>query len=135
MFVLLLIAGHETTVNLIANGTLALLEHPDQLKRLRDDPALIKPGVEELLRYDGPLLTATERYAREDAAIGGVTIPRGERVFAALASADRDEEQFPEPDTLDLAREPNRHVAFGLGMHYCLGAPWRASRGRSLSLR
>ncbi len=130
MFVLLLVAGHETTVNLIANGTLALLQHPDQLERLRDDPSLVKPGVEELLRYDGPLLTATERYAREDAAIGGVTIPRGERVFAALASADRDEEQFPEPDTLDLAREPNRHVAFGLGMHYCLGAPLARLEGQ-----
>jgi cytochrome P450 len=130
MFVLLLVAGHETTVNLIGNGTLALLQHADQLERLRDDPALIKPGVEELLRYDGPLLTATERYAREDAAIRDVTIPRGERVFASLASADRDESQFPSPDALDLAREPNRHVAFGLGLHYCLGAPLARLEGQ-----
>jgi cytochrome P450 PksS len=130
MISLLLIAGHETTVNLIVNGTLALLRHPDQLDRLRNDPALIKPGVEELLRYDGPLLTATERYAREDAAIGGVTIPRGERVFAALASADRDGDQFANPDDLDLAREPNRHVAFGLGLHYCLGAPLARLEGQ-----
>jgi cytochrome P450 len=130
MIVLLLIAGHETTVNLIGNGTLALLRHPDQLERLRQDPELIKPGIEELLRYDGPLLTATDRYAREDAEIGGVTIPRGERVLAALASADRDERQFDDPDELDLTREPNRHVAFGLGTHYCLGAPLARLEGQ-----
>jgi cytochrome P450 PksS len=130
MFVLLLIAGHETTVNLIGNGTLALLRHPDQLERLREDPELIKPGIEELLRYDGPLLTATERYAREDAEIGGVTIARGERVFAAVASANRDESQFEAPDELDLAREPNRHVAFGLGAHYCVGAPLARLEGQ-----
>ncbi len=135
MISLLLIAGHETTVNLIANGTLALLQHPDQLDRLRDDPALIKPGIEELLRFDGPLLTATERYAREDTSFGGVTIPRGERVFVALASADRDESQFENPDELDLGREPNRHVAFGLGVHYCVAHPWLASRARSRSIR
>jgi cytochrome P450 PksS len=130
MFVLLLIAGHETTVNLISNGMLALLRHPDQLERLREDPELIKPGVEELLRYDGPLLTATDRYAREDVEIGGVTIRRGERIFAALASANRDESQFENPDELDLTRDPNRHVAFGLGLHYCLGAPLARLEGQ-----
>ncbi len=130
MIALLLIAGHETTVNLIANGTLALIRHPDQMERLRRDPSLIKTGVEELLRYDGPLLTATERYAREDADIGGVTIPRGERVLAGLASADRDGSQFEDPDELNLAREPNRHVAFGLGLHYCLGAPLARLEGQ-----
>jgi cytochrome P450 PksS len=130
MFVLLLIAGHETTVNLIGNGMLALLRHPDQLERLREDPELIKPGVEELLRYDGPLLTATDRYAREDVEIGGVTIRRGERIFAALASANRDESQFENPDELDLTRDPNRHVAFGLGLHYCLGAPLARLEGQ-----
>jgi cytochrome P450 PksS len=130
MISLLLIAGHETTVNLIANGTLALLQHPDQLDRLRAQPELIKPGIEELLRYDGPLLTATERYAREDVEIAGVTIPRGERVLVALASADRDESQFDNPDELDLGRDPNRHVAFGLGVHYCLGAPLARLEGQ-----
>jgi cytochrome P450 PksS len=130
MFILLLIAGHETTVNLIGNGMLALLRHLDQLERLREDPELIKPGVEELLRYDGPLLTATDRYAREDVEIGGVTIRRGERVFAALASANRDESQFENPEELDLTREPNRHVAFGLGLHYCLGAPLARLEGQ-----
>jgi len=122
MIVLLLVAGHETTVNLIGNGVLALLENPEQLDRLHYDPALIKSGVEELLRHSGPLETATERYPREDTCVAGVTIPRGELVFAVLASANRDEEQFENPDRLDLGREPNPHVAFGYGMHYCLGA-------------
>jgi cytochrome P450 len=130
MVSLLLIAGHETTVNLIGNGMLALLEHPQQLELLRDDPGLIKPAVEELLRYDGPLETATERYAREDVAIAGVTIPRGEMVFAVLASANRDERQFDRPDTLDLTREPNRHLAFGQGVHFCLGAPLARLEGQ-----
>src|SRR5262249_47091787 len=98
MVMLLLVAGHETTVNLIGNGTLALLEHPDQMKRLRDDPRLIKPALEELLRYSSPVEIATERYAREEVAIAGITIPRGEMVLAVLASANRDERQFPDPD-------------------------------------
>jgi cytochrome P450 PksS len=130
MIFLLLIAGHETTVNLIGNGMLALLQHPRQMGRLRDEPGLIKPAVEELLRFDGPLEMATERYAREDVAIAGVTIPRGALVHAVLASANRDERQFPNPDTLDLSREPNRHLAFGLGVHYCLGAPLARLEGQ-----
>src|SRR5262249_3757858 len=116
------IAGHETTVNLIGNGTLALLEHPEQLARLRNDPALIRPAVEELLRFASPVETATERYAREEVRIAGVTIPRGELVFAVIASANRDERQFADPDKLDITREPNKHLSFGLGAHYCLGA-------------
>jgi cytochrome P450 len=130
MVSLLLIAGHETTVNLIGNGTLALLEHPDQMEKLRADPALVKPAIEELLRYDGPLETATERFAREDVSIAGVTIPRGEMVFAVVASANRDPGQFERPDTLDLAREPNRHLSFGQGVHYCLGAPLARLEGQ-----
>jgi cytochrome P450 len=130
MISLLLIAGHETTVNLIGNGMLALMEHPQQMNRLRDDPALIKPAVEELLRYDGPVQTATERYARADVTIAGVTIPRGEMVFAVLASANRDERQFDQPDALDLTREPNRHLAFGQGVHFCLGAPLARLEGQ-----
>jgi cytochrome P450 len=122
MIFLLLVAGHETTVNLIGNGTLALLENPDEINRLRDNPALIKTAVEELLRYNGPLETATERYTREDTTVAGVTVPRGELVFAVLASANRDEQQFEDADRLDLGREPNPHVAFGFGIHYCLGA-------------
>jgi cytochrome P450 len=130
MVSLLLIAGHETTVNLIGNGMLALMKHPDQMERLRNEPALIKPAVEELLRFDGPLETATERYAREDVTMAGVTIPRGEMVFAVLASANRDEQQFDHADTLDLAREPNRHLAFGQGVHFCLGAPLARLEGQ-----
>jgi cytochrome P450 PksS len=122
MVMLLLVAGHETTVNLIGNGTLALLEHPDQMERLRSDPALIKPAVEELLRYHSPVETATERFARENSVVADVTIPRGETVLAVLASANRDERQFADPDKLDLGREPNRHLSFGLGVHFCLGA-------------
>jgi len=122
MIFLLLVAGHETTVNLIGNGTLTLLENPDKMNKLRDTPILIKAAVEELLRYNGPLETATERYARTDTRVAGVTIPRGELVLAVLASANRDEQQFEHADSLDLEREPNPHVAFGFGIHYCLGA-------------
>ena len=130
MVFLLLIAGHETTVNLIGNGLLALLTHPHEMQHLREDPGIIKSAVEELLRFDGPLATATERYAREDVALGGTTIPQGALVYAVLGSANRDERQFSEPDRLDLTREPNRHLAFGLGVHYCLGAPLARLEGQ-----
>jgi cytochrome P450 len=130
MIVLLLIAGHETTVNLIGNGTLALLAHPEQMQRLRDDPELIQPAVEELLRYDGPLAMATERFAREDVTVAGVAVPRDGLVFAVLASANRDERQFENPDVLDITRENNKHLAFGLGVHYCLGAPLARLEGQ-----
>jgi cytochrome P450 len=131
MAFLLLVAGHETTVNLIASGTLALLEHPEQADRLRRDPLLVKPAVEELLRYTSPVEMATERYAREDAEIGGKTIPRGALVLAVLGSANRDERNFEDPDSLDLARDPNRHLAFGRGgVHHCLGAPLARMEGQ-----
>lgn len=130
MIFLLLIAGHETTVNLIGNGTLALLEHPDQMEKLRSDPKLIRLAVEELLRHSGPLETATERYTREDVTVANVTIPRGAMVYAVLASANRDERQFRNPDAVDITREPNRHLAFGLGIHYCLGAPLARLEGQ-----
>ncbi|HTM54455.1 MAG TPA: cytochrome P450 [Pirellulales bacterium] len=122
MILLLIVAGHETTVNLIASGMLALIEHPDQLQRLRSDPGLIKPAVEELLRFTAPVETATERFAREDLELAGVKIAAGELVIAAIASANRDETQFMDPDKLDITREPNRHLAFGHGIHFCLGA-------------
>jgi cytochrome P450 PksS len=122
MILLLIVAGHETTVNLIASGMLALLEHPDQLEKLRHDPSLARSAVEELLRYTASVEIATERFAREDLEIAGVRIAQGDVVFAVLASANRDERQFDNPDTLDIAREPNKHVAFGQGIHFCLGA-------------
>ena len=130
MVVLLLIAGHETTVNLIASGTLALLEYPDQLERLRCDPTLIKTATEELLRYASPVETATERYAREEVTLHGVTLSKGELVLMVLASANRDETQFVHPEQLDLARNPNRHLAFGQGIHFCLGAPLARLEGQ-----
>jgi cytochrome P450 len=123
MVVLLLIAGHETTVNLIAGATLTLLEHPDQLERLRANPVLIGTAVEELLRYTTPVEIASERYAAEDVELHGQTIRRGELVLSVLGSANRDPDRFASPDSLDIARSPNHHLAFGQGTHYCLGAP------------
>ena len=131
MILLLIVAGHETTVNLIANGMLALLQHPDQLERLRSDPALIKPAVEELLRFTAPVETATERFAREDLELAGVKIAHGDLVLAAIASANRDESQFINPDSLDITREPNRHLAFGQGIHFCLGASLARLEGQT----
>jgi cytochrome P450 PksS len=135
MTVLMLIAGHETTVNRIGNGTLALLEHPAQLAKLRNDPALIRTAVEELLRFASPVETATERYAREEARIAGVTIPRGELGFAVIASANRDERQFTDPDKLEITREPNKHLAFGLGRTTASARRWRGWRASSPSVR
>lgn len=123
MIFLLLSAGHETTVNLIGSGTLALLEHPDQLRKLRDEPALIKAAIEELVRYVVPVDMATERYAAQDVTVAGTTIPKGELVIAVIASANRDSRYFENPDTLNIARENNKHLSFGQGIHYCLGAP------------
>jgi cytochrome P450 len=123
MVFLLLIAGHETTVNLIGSGVLALLEHPDQMEKLGCEPSLIKPAVEELLRYTAPVFMSTERYAREDVTLHGVTIPRGEMTFGVIGSANRDENVFENPDALDITREPNKHLSFGQGIHFCLGAP------------
>ena len=117
-----LVAGHETTVNLIANGTLALLGHPAERARLAADPALAASAVEELLRFDSPV-QLTSRHATDDLEVGGQLVREGETVIAALGAANRDPAQFPDPDRLDLARAPNRHVAFGGGIHFCLGAP------------
>jgi cytochrome P450 len=119
---LLLVAGHETTTNLIGNGMFGLLTHPDQLAKLKADPSLIPGAVEEFLRWDGPV-HFTHRVAREDVAIGGKTIRRGQFVFLFLAAANRDPAQFPDPDALDVTRAAHKHLAFGLGHHFCLGAP------------
>ncbi|GAA3690285.1 cytochrome P450 [Nonomuraea antimicrobica] len=121
--VLLLVAGHETTVNLIANGMLTLLRHPDVLDRLRHEPDLITPLVEELLRYEPPVHLLTSRSTLADIDLAGTTIPKGSPVTLALAAADRDPGRFPDPDRFDPDRADNRHLGFGSGVHYCYGAP------------
>ncbi len=123
MVVLLLVTGHETTVNLIGNGALALLQHPDQLALLHADDTLWEIAIEELLRYDGPVETSTSRWARKDICLGGQLIRRGDLVRVVLASANRDDEQFEAPNDLLITRSENKHLAFGYGIHYCLGAP------------
>ena len=130
MVALLLIAGYETTVNLIATGTLLLLTHPDQLARLRADPELVGPAVEELLRLGSPIDVATERYARETVEVAGVTIPRGALVLVGIVSANTDGARFADAEGLDIGRSDNHHVAFGHGPHYCLGAPLARLEGR-----
>ncbi|MGW1023711.1 cytochrome P450 family protein [Streptomyces sp. NPDC002577] len=123
MAYLLLIAGHETTVNLIANGVHALLTHPDQLAALRADMGLLDGAVEETLRYEGPVENATFRFAAEPLDIAGTFIAAGDVVLVGLAGGDRDPERFPEPDRFDIRRAPQGHLAFGHGIHFCLGAP------------
>ena len=122
MVILLLLAGYETTVHLIATGALTLMQHPEQRMRMQETPELGGSAVEEILRYASPVEFATPRVALEDVTIGSVTIPRGELVGVSLGSANHDESQFPDPETFDVAREPNKHVAFGMGSHFCLGA-------------
>ena len=123
MVVLLIVAGHETTVSLITNAMHALLSNPDQLAELRADPTLMPSAVEELLRYDSPVERTITRWTAADVELGGKAIGRGELVVAVVGSANRDGAQFPDADTLDLHREVGKHVGFGRGPHYCLGAP------------
>jgi len=119
---LLLLAGYETTVHLISSGTLALLQHPGERARFVGDLGLAESAIEELLRYTSPVEMTPPRVALEDVTLGSVTIPKGGLVSSVLGSANRDESQFAEPERLDLGREPNKHVAFGVGHHFCLGA-------------
>lgn len=130
MVFLLLVAGHETTVNLIGNGVLSLLQYPSQMDLLQNDPMLIKSAIEELLRFESPVEMGTERYASEDISIAGTTIPGGSLVGVVLASANRDENQFASADILDIQRDPNKHLAFGIGTHYCTGAPLARMEGQ-----
>jgi len=123
MAFLLLVAGHETTVNLIASGLLALLLNPAELSRLRADPALTGAAVEELLRYVNPVNNATFRCAAEPLEIAGLRISRGDPVLVSLSGANRDPDRFSDPEGLNLGRDGSGHLAFGHGIHYCLGAP------------
>jgi cytochrome P450 PksS len=127
---LLLVAGYETTVNLIGTGALTLIQHPDARQTLQENPALAPAAIEELLRYTSPLDLASQRFAREDLTIDSVRIKQGDIVVAVLGSANHDETQFPAPETFDIMRQPNKHVAFGQGAHFCLGAPLARLEGQ-----
>lgn len=124
-----LVGGQETTTNLIGNGLLALLRHPEEMERLRNDSALVPTAVEELLRYESPS-QHTARLARDDVELGGRLIKRGQAVIAVMGAANRDPERFPDPDRLDLARTDNRHLAFGWAAHFCFGAPLARIEGQ-----
>ena len=127
--ILLFVAGHETTVNLIGNGLLALLNHPDELAKLRGDLRLLPGAVEELLRYDSPV-QRTGRITNTDVELDGRKIAKGSLVVTAIGAANRDPAHFPDPDRLDITRRDNRHIAFGFGIHFCLGAPLARLEGQ-----
>ncbi|MFE2755817.1 cytochrome P450 [Actinosynnema sp. NPDC059335] len=129
MAFLLLVAGHETTVNLIANGVFHLLRDPAQLEELRADRTLLPGAVEEVLRFESPVNQATFRYTDEDVELGDVVIPKDSVVVVSLAAANRDGARFPDPDRFDITRQATGHLAFGHGIHYCLGAPLARMEG------
>jgi cytochrome P450 len=130
MLLLLLLAGHETTVNLIGNGTLAFLEYPDQFEKLKANPDLIESAIEEILRFTNPVQQIAPRYTIEDVELGGHFMAKGTTVIVGIASANRDETAFPNSNQFDIARTPNQHIAFGQGIHYCLGAPLARLEGK-----
>lgn len=131
MVFVLLLAGHDTTANLIGSSVLALTQHPEQLAMLRQQPELLEgTGIEELLRYTSPVADGAPRLATEDVEIRGVPIPKGSQVLGMITSANRDDTVFTNPDSLDLTRKPNKHLAFAFGMHYCLGHQLARSEGR-----
>jgi pimeloyl-[acyl-carrier protein] synthase len=127
---LLLIAGHETTVNLLGNGLYSLLSHPSQFELLKDQPELMGSAIEEMLRFETPVQRGTSRFTKEPMAYAGETIPAGSQVSGVIGSANRDPQQFPDPDRFDITRSPNRHLAFGRGIHFCLGAPLARTEAR-----
>jgi cytochrome P450 len=131
MTFLLLLAGHDTTANLIGSSVLALIEHPDQLARLREDPSLVDSAVEEFLRFTTPVPCGVARVALEDVEFSGTPIPKGSGILGMIISANRDESVFEDPDTLDLGRTPNRHLSFGFGSHFCLGNQLARFEGRA----
>jgi cytochrome P450 len=126
----LIVAGHDTTASLIGNGVVALLRHPEQLEELLADPARIAGAVEELLRYDAPVPHSTFRYAVESVEMGGATIPAGAQVIISLAAANRDAGHYVDAEQLDVERSDKRHLAFGFGTHFCLGAPLARMEGQ-----
>jgi cytochrome P450 len=126
----LIVAGHDTTASLIGNSLVALFRNPAQLTRLRADPTRIADAVEEFLRYDAPVPHSTFRYTTEPVEVGGVRIPAGEQVIISLAAANRDRDRYADADQLDLERGETRHLAFGHGIHHCLGAPLARVEGR-----
>jgi cytochrome P450 PksS len=130
MTFLLLLAGHDTTANLIGSSVVTLLDHPEQMARLRDEPAVAETAVEELLRFTTPVPCGAARIATTDVEIGGAVVPKGSPVLGMIISANRDESVFDRPDELDLGREPNRHLAFAFGAHYCLGNQLARLEGR-----
>lgn len=130
MFFLLLLAGHETTVNLIGNGTLALLENPDEFAKLKANMGLLDSAMEEMLRFASPTQQVAPRYALEDIDLNGFHLPKGSSAVAWVASANRDESVFEKPHEFRIERKPNRHLAFGMGIHYCLGAPLARLEGK-----
>lgn len=127
---LLLIAGHETTVNLLGNGLYLLLSHREQWELLLRHPELLESAVEEMLRYESPVQRATARFAAVPVEIAGQTVPNGQQVSAVIAAANRDPAHFAEPDRFDITRQPNHHLAFGRGIHFCLGAPLARAEAR-----
>ncbi len=127
---LLIVAGHETTLNLIGTGTLALLQHPDQLRLLQQDASLIPSAIEELLRYSSPVSITSPRWAGEDISLHGNVIRKGDLVFLSLIAVNTDPQQFSDPETLDLTRQVKKHLAFGRGIHVCLGAPLARLEGQ-----
>src|SRR5262249_10880856 len=126
----LIVAGHDTTASLIGNSVVALLRHPDDLEELHADPAKLPTAIEELMRFDAPVPHATFRYAREAIELGGVTIPAGAQVLINLAAANRDARFCPSPEALDIHRSEVRHLGFGHGIHFCLGAPLARMEGQ-----
>jgi pimeloyl-[acyl-carrier protein] synthase len=130
MCMLLLIAGHETTVNLLGNGLYTLLRHPDQFEWLKAHPDGIPVAVEEMLRFESPVQSATFRIVTDTVELGGKTLTKDQQVSPIIGAANRDPDQFPDPDRFDVTRQPDRHLAFGLGLHFCLGAPLARVEGR-----